>query len=284
MQAETYPFVMRQLPYEVYALSPCISAESVLYHHDRIYKKYVDLLNQDLADYSYLQKKSMKELLSGIENLPGNLQESVRIHGGGAFAHELYFDSMLPLAYEQDPKGTLQEAVIRDFGSIRDLRDCMKHAALQILGVGYVWLTLGMDGIMRVNVTEDNGSPPLKTEIPLLVLDVWEHAYYLQYQNRLEEHLNAWARVVNWRKVTRRYEEALAEVEKKALLQSGGSMILHLCPGELQEPDPMNWGEEPGHMNMEWNEKQDGMNEDWGEEIGNQATEEDFSSEFAYIP
>ena len=237
MQEETYPFVMRQLPYEVYSLAPCISAESVLFHHDRIYKKYVDSLNQDLADYSNLQKKSMAELLSEIENLPFALQESVRIHGGGAFAHELYFDSMLPLACEQDPKGVLQEAIIRDFGSVRDLRDGMKGAAQQILGVGYVWLTLGMDGRMQITVTPDNEYPPLKSEIPLLVLDVWEHAYYLQYQNRLEEHLNAWARLVNWRKVARRYEEGMEEVEKKALLYSGGSVILRLPAQEIQEAE-----------------------------------------------
>ena len=283
MQAETYPFVMRQLPYEVHELSPCISAESVLYHHDRIYKKYVDLLNQDLADYSYLQKKSMIELLSEIENLPGNLQESVRIHGGGAFAHELYFDSMLPLANEQDPKGVLQEAIIRDFGSIRDLRDCMKNAALQIIGVGYVWLTLGMDGIMQVSVTMDNEYPPLKTEIPLLVLDVWEHAYYLQYQNRLEEHLNAWARVVNWRKVSRRYEEALAEVENKALLYSGGSVILQLGPGELQDDMQVNWNEAPDGVSGNWNETSEEI-DGCDPEMYGYNTEEAFSSEFAYIP
>lgn len=297
MQEETYPFVMRQLPYEVYALSPCISAECILYHHDRIYKKYVDLLNQDLADYSNLQKKSMVELLSEIENLPAALQESVRLHGGAAYAHELYFDSMLPLVYEQDPKGTLQEAIIHDFGSVRDLRDCIKNAAQMISGVGYVWLTLGMDGMMRITVTPDNEYPPLKKEIPLLVLDVWEHAYYLQYQNRLEEHLNAWSRVVNWRKVARRYEEGMAEVEKKNLLYSGGSVILRLPPENLQGDawkdrkqqdlqeatgEELNSPDLQEGIQKDW--ESDGLQEEWNSEDPQQESQTEWDSEFSYVP
>ena len=235
MQAETYPFVMRPLPYEVYALSPCISAECVHYHHDKIYKKYVDLLNQDLSDYPNLQKKSMKELLSGIENLPAVLQEGIRIHGGGAYAHELYFDSMLPIVHEQDPKGVLQEAIIRDFGAVRDLREGIKRAAKEIVGVGYVWLVLGMDGEMKLLTTLDQDYPDLKKTIPLLVLDVWEHAYYLQYQERLEDHLNAWLRLVNWRKVARRYEEGMEEVERKTLLYSGGSVVIRMDSSQINE-------------------------------------------------
>ena len=218
------------------------------------------LQNVLVSCFSYLQKKSLFDLLAEIENLPSTLQESVRIHGGGAFAHELYFDSMLPLVCEQDPKGAFQEAIIRDFGSVRDLRECMKNAAQQILGVGYVWMTLGMDGIMRVMVTLDNEYPPLKSEIPLLVLDVWEHAYYLQYQNRLEDHLNAWARVVNWRKVARRYEEGMAEVEKKTLLYSGGSVILRLPP-ETEQTDTIEQSYEESYLE-----------------------EDPYQAEFAFIP
>lgn len=232
MQEETYPFVMRQLPYEVYALAPCISAETLLCHHDRIYKKYVDQLNQALADYPSLQKKSLRELLTEPENLPEQLKESVRCNGGGVFSHELYFDSMLPLVHEQDPRGVFLEAVIQDFGSARDMKERIKKEALNCLGGGFVWLTLGMDGRMRILTTKDLEYPDLKKEIPLLNVDVWEHAYYQQYQDRLEEHLNAWTRLVNWRKVARRYEEGMKEVEEKALLYSGGNLIIHF----QQEP------------------------------------------------
>lgn len=263
MQEEIYPFVMRQLPYEVYALSPCVSAESLMIHHDRIYKNYVDGLNRALSDYPLLQKKSLTELLSESENLPAALQESVRIYGGGAYAHALYFDSMLPLVHEQDPKGILQEAIIRDFGSVRDLREKMKKAAEGILGVGYVWLVLGMDGVMRLTTTVNQEYPNLKKNIPLLVQDMWEHAYYLQYQDRVEEHLNAWARLVNWRKVARRYEEGMEEVEKKTLLYSGGNVIIRL-PAEKPSA---NIPEEPAQ-------------EDWAETMEEMATD----TEFHYVP
>lgn len=226
MQEETYPFVMRQLPYDYYALAPCLSAETLLYHHDKIYKKYVDQLNQALSDYPMLQKKSMRELLEEPENLPELLKIPIKLNGGGAFAHELYFDSMLPLVYEQDPRGTFLEAAIRDFGTARDMKEQIKKTALSCVGAGFVWLVLGMDGKMRIEATANQDYPNLKNGIPLLNLDVWEHAYYLQYQDRVEEHLNAWMRLINWRKVARRYEEGMEEVEKKALMYGGGNLII----------------------------------------------------------
>lgn len=225
MKAETYPFVMRPLPYEYCALAPCISAEALLYHHDRIYKNYVDKLNQALSDYPMQQSLSLKDLLAVPENLPACLRTAVINNGGGAYSHELYFDSMQPFGCEQDPKGALLEALVRDFGSLRDFRDRIKKAGEEHFSAGFAWLLLGQDGRLSILTTADQGTPDLKRNIPLLNVDVWEHAYYLQYQNRREDYLSAWLRLVNWRKVARRYEEGMMEVENRLLLCGMGEML-----------------------------------------------------------
>lgn len=219
MKEETYPFVMRPLPYECYALAPCISAETLFYHHDKLYKNYVDQLNLALADYPLLQNLSLWELLGWPENLPESLQTAVKRNGGGTFSHELYFDSMQPLGREQDPKGALLEAIIRDFGSLREFREQMTEAAMGQFASGYAWLILGEDGRLGIRNTANQDVPDFKREIPLLNVDVWEHSYYLQYQNRRKDYLNAWHRLINWRKVSRRYEEALEQVKAKKMLR-----------------------------------------------------------------
>ena len=222
MNDETYPFVMRSLPYEYYALAPCISAESLTYHHDKIYKDYVDQLNLALANYPLLQRLSLRELLTYPENLPEGLQAEVKKNGGGAFTHELFFDSMQPLGREQDPKGALLEAIIRDFGSLRDFRERISEAAAGQFASGYAWLVLNWDGRLTVTTTPNQEIPDLKKEIPLLNVDVWEHSYYLQYQNRRRDYLNAWHRLINWRKVALRHEDALRYVENERLLHGEG--------------------------------------------------------------
>lgn len=213
MKAETYPFVVRPLPCEYREPSPYISAETLLYHHDRIYKNDIDLLNQALSDYPVLQKRSLRELLAAPENLPVSLQIPVKRYGGSAFNHELYFDSLQPACREQDPKGVMLEALIRDFGAVRDFREELKKAAMSRFGAGYAWLVLDYEGRLRILTTANQNTPDLKKMIPLLNVDVWEHAYYLQYQDRREEYISAWLKLINWRKTACRYEDAMAEAE-----------------------------------------------------------------------
>lgn len=251
MKEETYPFVMRPLPYECYDLAPCISAESLLCHHDKIYKNYVDQLNLALADYPLLQGLSLWELLGWPENLPENLRTAVKRYGGGAYNHELFFDSLQPLACEQDPKGTLLEAIIRDFGSLRELRDQICDAAMRRFASGYAWLLLNQEGKLTIKTTANQEVPELKREIPLLNVDVWEHSYYLQYQNRRKDYLSAWLRLINWRKVAWRYEEAVEKVKAERMLRGEGwLMTLDDLGGEA---DPEQVAPKADHvMNMEF--------------------------------
>lgn len=212
MREETYPFVMRPLPYEYYALAPILSAETLMYHHDKHYKTYVDNLNQVLADYPLLQKKSLRELLSGIEDLPDAIQIPVKNNGGGAYNHALYFDCMQHPAH-QDPRGDLLEAIIRDYGSLKDFKDRLKQAAVSRFGSGYAWVVADREGKLKIMTTANQNPPDLKYLEPILVIDVWEHAYYLKYQNRRAEYVDGWMELINWGKVMQRYQDWLGNLE-----------------------------------------------------------------------
>lgn len=207
MKEETYPFVARPLPYEYDALVPVLDAETLTFHHDKHYQTYVDNLNAALADYPELQKKSLTELLTDIDMLPAAVKTAVRNNGGGVYNHELYFDSMRsPVG--QDPSGALEEAINRDFGSYRQWKEKMKQAAVGRFGSGWAWLVADKDGILSIVQTANQDVPDLEDYTPILLVDVWEHAYYLQYQNRRADYVEGWFGLINWRKAGKRYEDA----------------------------------------------------------------------------
>ena len=211
MKAETYPFVVRPLPYEYDALVPVLDEETLTFHHDKHYKTYVDNLNSALADYPELQKKSLKELLTGINTLPAAIKTAVRNNGGGVYNHELYFDTMKsPMG--QEPSGPLAEAIDRDFGSYRQWKEQMKQAAVSKFGSGWAWLVADKDGILSIVQTANQDVPDLDEYMPILLVDIWEHAYYLQYQNRRADYVEGWFSLINWRKAGKRYEELLETV------------------------------------------------------------------------
>lgn len=208
MKAEVYPFVARPLPYEYDALVPVLDAETLTFHHDKHYKTYVDNLNSALSDYPELQKKSLTELLTDISTLPGAVQTAVRNNGGGVYNHELYFDSMRePVG--QEPDGALAEAIERDFGSYRQWKEQMKPAAVSKFGSGWAWLVADKDGRLSIVQTSNQDVPDLEDYVPILLVDVWEHAYYLQYQNRRADYVESWFGLINWRKAGKRYEDCV---------------------------------------------------------------------------
>lgn len=206
MNAETYPFVVRPLPYEYDALMPVLDEDTLHFHHDKHYKTYVDNLNSALSDYPELQRMSLKELLSSIETLPSQVQTAIRNNGGGVYNHELYFDSMKnPVG--QEPGGALAEAIDRDFGSYRQWKEQMKQAAVGKFGSGWAWLVADNKGKLSIVQTANQDVPDLKEFTPIFLVDVWEHAYYLQYQNRRADYVEGWFDLINWRKAEKRYEE-----------------------------------------------------------------------------
>lgn len=207
MKEETYPFVVRPLPYDYDALCPVLDEETLCFHHDKHYKTYVDNLNNTLADYPELQQMSLKQLLMDLDKLPAGAATSVRNNGGGVYNHELYFDAMKsPVG--QEPSGSLAEAINTEFGSFQQWKEIMKQAAVTKFGSGWAWLLTDEKGKLTVVQTANQEVPDLRIFHPLFLVDVWEHAYYIQYRNRRADYVECWFDLINWRKAQKRYEEA----------------------------------------------------------------------------
>ncbi|MFV0344129.1 MAG: superoxide dismutase [Anaerocolumna sp.] len=205
MKEETYPFVMQPLPYEYDALLPILDATTLTFHHDKHYKTYVDNLNSILADYPELQKMSLQELLIYAEKLPSGIQTSIRNNAGGVYNHALYFDSMKSPC-GQEMMGELQQAIERDFTTYLLWKEQMKQAAVSQFGSGWAWLVSNPAGKLSIVNTPNQEVPNLLEYIPVLLIDVWEHAYYLEYQNRRADYVDGWFQLINWKKANRRYE------------------------------------------------------------------------------
>lgn len=208
MRELTYPFAVQPLSYEYDALLPVIDVQTMKFHHDKHYKTYVDNLNNLLKDYPELQGMTLKELLTSLEEIPMEVRTGIRNNGGGVYNHELYFESMKS-PEGQMPAGTLMNAIERDFGSYQQWKDQMHQAAVTKFGSGWAWLLSDKNGKLSIVQTANQDVPDLNVYTPLLLVDVWEHAYYLQYQNRRADYVEGWFSLINWDKVQKRYDEAM---------------------------------------------------------------------------
>lgn len=182
-----------------------LDEETLQFHHDKHYKTYVDNLNNALADYPELHKMSLKELLTNLSGLPKAVQTAIKNNGGGVYNHELYFDSMRGIS-GQGPVGSLAEAINRDFGSYNAWKEAMKQAAVSKFGSGWAWLLADQDGKLSIMQTANQDVPDLAEYTPIFLVDVWEHAYYLQYQNRRADYVEGWFNLIHWQKAQRRYD------------------------------------------------------------------------------
>ncbi|MCI8478652.1 MAG: superoxide dismutase [Oscillospiraceae bacterium] len=201
-----YPYQLPALPYAYEALSPMIGDPTLHVHHDKHLKTYVDNLNQALSDCSACQAKPLEELLRDLDQIPETKRTSIRNNGGGVYNHLLYFDCMAPAAGGQ-PKGSLSAALDREFGSYAAWQEKMKEAALGQFGSGYAWLVCDSSGTLSVVKTANQDCPLTGGLWPILCVDVWEHAYYLDYQNRRADYLDAWFNCINWDFVQKRYDQ-----------------------------------------------------------------------------
>lgn len=188
------------LPYAYDALEPHIDARTMEIHHTKHHAAYVNKLNGALEKHAELQEKSVGELLKEIESVPEDIRTAVRNHGGGHANHSLFWTVMKPQG-GGEPEGSLREAIEKEFGSVEEFREKFEAEAASRFGSGWAWLSKDKEGKLFVHSTPNQDSPLMEGRTPLLGVDVWEHAYYLKYQNRRPEYVKAWWNTVNWQAV-----------------------------------------------------------------------------------
>lgn len=196
-----------QLPYDFAALEPHIDARTMEIHHGKHHATYVSKLNEALSAHGDLQAKRVEELLRNLAGLPQNLRGAVNNHGGGHLNHSIFWHNMSPDG-GGEPGGPLGDAISAAFGSLDEFKSKFSAAAAGRFGSGWAWLCLDGGGHLVVRDFPNQDSPLTVGLTPLLGVDVWEHAYYLKYQNRRPDYIAAWWNVVNWKDVEERYVNA----------------------------------------------------------------------------
>jgi len=201
--APSGPFTLPGLPYAFDALEPHIDARTMEIHHDRHHKTYVDNLNKAIADAPELAKKSVEDLLKDLNSVPEKIRTAVRNSGGGHFNHSLFWQ-MMKKGGGGEPKSELAKAIDKSFGNFADFKTKFNEAATKVFGSGWAWLVRdGQD--LKIESAPNQDTPLTAGKTPILGLDVWEHAYYLKYQNKRADYIAAWWNVVNWDFVAERY-------------------------------------------------------------------------------
>jgi Fe-Mn family superoxide dismutase len=194
-------------PYAFDALEPHIDARTMEIHHDKHHAGYVAKLNAALEGHADLAAKSIEDLLAGAGSLPDSIRQAVINNGGGHANHTLFWTVMGP-NLGGEPSGALAEAINSTFGAFAAFKEQFGKAAATRFGSGWAWLGLDQNGKLHVGSTANQDSPISQGHQPILGLDVWEHAYYLKYQNRRPDYVSAWWNVVNWSEVAARYANA----------------------------------------------------------------------------
>ena len=214
------PFTLPDLPYAYDALEPYIDEKTMRIHHDKHHAAYVAKLNAALDGHADLADKSLEDLLTNLDALPDSIRTAVRNNGGGHANHTLFWDVMAP----GGPAGTFEEIgaaidgvvsgfdgfvkLMKTFGSLSSFQEQFSAAGAGRFGSGWAWLTVDADGNLAVESTPNQDTPIMAGRTPILGCDVWEHAYYLTYQNRRPDYIEAWWNTVNWLEVAKRYDAA----------------------------------------------------------------------------
>ena len=193
-------YELPKLPYAYDALEPYIDAKTMEIHHTKHHQTYVTKLNEALAKHPEIADQPLAELLRGIDKVPEDIRRAVQNHGGGHSNHSFFWTIMGPKAGGL-PKGKLNDAIAKSFGDFGKFKEQFTAAAAGVFGSGWAWLVLdgkAPGGKLAIITTPNQDSPLMKGQTPVLGLDVWEHAYYLKYQNKRPDYIEAWWNVVNW--------------------------------------------------------------------------------------
>ncbi|MEF2964617.1 superoxide dismutase [Paenibacillus sp. M1] len=196
------------LPYANNALEPHIDEQTMMIHHDRHHNTYVTNLNAALESAPELQAKSVEELIADLDSVPESIRTAVRNNGGGHANHSLFWEIIGPNGGGQ-PSGKLADAINNELGGFDKFKEDFSKAATTRFGSGWAFLAVDADGKLSVYSLPNQDSPIMEGKTPILGLDVWEHAYYLKYQNKRPDYIAAFFNVINWAEVSKRYEAAL---------------------------------------------------------------------------
>ena len=200
-------FTLPPLPYDYKALEPHIDEQTMRLHHDKHHAAYVNNLNAALEPHPDLQKLPMEELLANLTKVPEAIRPKVRNNGGGHFNHTIFWEMMTP-GGAKEPGGALADAISKAFGSFAAFKEQFAKACVDRFGSGWAWLITDRNGKLSIESTANQDTPIMDGKTPVLGCDVWEHAYYLKYQNRRPDYVASWWNVVNWTDIARRFEKA----------------------------------------------------------------------------
>lgn len=201
------PQELPPLPYDYTALEPYIDEQTMHLHHDKHHATYVNNLNAALEKHPDLAGKSAEDLIRDLNSIPEDIRTVVRNNGGGHVNHSMFWQIMGPNA-GGEPTGAIADAIKDAFGSFEELKKQFNDAGAKRFGSGWAWLVRSSGGKLQVMSTANQDNPLMEGHYPVLGNDVWEHAYYLKYQNRRPEYLSAWWNVVNWDAVNKRLQQA----------------------------------------------------------------------------
>ncbi len=200
-------FTLPKLPYDYNALEPHIDEQTMRLHHGKHHQTYVDKVNAALEKAPDWAAKPIEEIIKDIEKVPKEIRTAVRNHGGGHANHTFFWTIMGPKA-GGNPTGEIAKAIEKDFGSFENFKKQFSDAALNRFGSGWAWLVLEK-GKLKIIDTTNQDSPLSVGLVPVLTIDVWEHSYYLKFQNRRADYIAAWWNVVNWKQVDEYYKKAV---------------------------------------------------------------------------
>lgn len=200
-------FALPPLPYDYAALEPHIDARTMEIHHTKHHQAYVNNLNAALEKAPDFQQKSLDDIIANVSKVPEAVRTAVRNNAGGHWNHSMFWLIMSPKG-GGDPSGNLGDAVAKSFGDVAKLKEQFNAAAASRFGSGWAWLVADGSGALKIESTPNQDNPAMDGRYPILGLDVWEHAYYLKYQNRRADYISAWWNVVNWPEVERRFAES----------------------------------------------------------------------------
>jgi Fe-Mn family superoxide dismutase len=206
-----YPFTLPDLKFTYSGLEPYMDEQTVTIHYTKHHQAYVDNLNKGLEKYPEWQHYSLENLLANLNGLPVELSKVIKSHGGGHFNHTLFWSLLCKKDLNAGPFGIVFEKINKEFGSAENLKQEISKQALSIIGSGWVWLCADDYGDLKLVATYNHETPDLQKLHPILVLDVWEHAYYLKYKNMRADFVSAWWNLINWKQVETFYNMSLYE-------------------------------------------------------------------------